>query len=253
MNKTLVQARFKRALGTYDQHAGVQAGAAGRLLELVRATLGHEFPRVLEIGCGTGLFTRRLLDALQVRDIYANDLVPECKKYLPSGQTARLHFLPGDAESMPEWPCDLDLAVSNAAFQWLHAPGEVIQALARALKPGGGLAIAVFGPENCRELAATLGVGLPYRSCREWLSLAAADFDCLAAEEHETMLVLPGPRDVLRHLQGLGANSLTDWRWRKDTLRDWEARYRGAYAVAGGVRLTQQVLQLIFKKHGRAS
>jgi malonyl-CoA O-methyltransferase len=253
VNKELIQARFKRALDRYDQHAGVQADSASRLLAMVQARLGGEFPRVLEIGCGTGLLTRRLLDALRVQDLYVNDLVPECSHHLPRGQASRLHFIPGDAELFSEWPADLDLVVSNATFQWLLSPGNLFPTLARALKPGAGLAFAVFGPENCRELAGTLGVGLSYRSPKQWQELAAGDFDCLAAEERETLLVFPGPRDVLRHLQNLGVNSLADWRWRKDALRDWETRYRGAYAVAGGVRLTQKVLYFIFRKRGRAS
>lgn len=250
MNKSLVQARFKRALDRYDRFADVQAESANRLLNLVRTRLGADFPRVLEIGCGTGLLTRRLLEVLRVRELFANDLVPECGQRLPRPETPRLQFLPGDADGFEAWPPDLDLAVSNATFQWLQTPEKVLRALARALKPGAGLAIAAFGPNNCRELAVTLGLSLAYRSGQQWRELAAADFDCLAAEEYEFRLVFPGPREVLRHLQGLGVNSLANWRWRKDALRDWEARYRAAYAVASGVRLTQQLVHVIFRKHG---
>lgn len=251
MNKNLVRARFKRSLDRYERFAGVQAESANRLLDLVRARLGLDFPRVLEIGCGTGLLTRLLLEVLRVQELYANDLVPECGQRLPRPAAPRLHFLPGDADAFEDWPPELDLAVSNATFQWLQTPEKVFRALARALKPGAGLALAAFGPNHCRELAVTLGLGLAFRSAKQWRELADADFDCLAAEEQEFRLVFPQPRDVLRHLQGLGANSLADWRWRKDALRDWEARYRGAYAATGGVRLTQQVVHVIFRKHGR--
>ncbi|MEW6517541.1 MAG: methyltransferase domain-containing protein [candidate division FCPU426 bacterium] len=250
MDKTLIQTRFRRALDHYDQHAGVQADAAKRLVDLVLSRLGAEFPRVLEVGCGTGLLTRRLIASLRMQTLYANDLVPECGQRLPAVQTPRLVFLPGDAEAAAEWPPELDLAVSNAAFQWLQNPAALLASLAAALRPGAGLAFAVFGPGHCRELRDTLGVGLDYLGPAQWQELAGRDFEFLFAEEEERALVFTGPREVLRHLRGLGATGLAGWRWRKESLRAWETEYRRAHAAPGGVRLSQRILYLVFKKRG---
>ena len=59
MDKALISRRFAKAVGTYLDKADVQRYVASRMAELTGRYIPSDIQeRVLEIGCGTGMFTR---------------------------------------------------------------------------------------------------------------------------------------------------------------------------------------------------
>src|SRR6476620_914412 len=62
-----------RAL-VYDEHADLQRGVATRLATTLPALVA---PRVLELGCGTGLFSRELIARYPDGDFVLSDLSPD--------------------------------------------------------------------------------------------------------------------------------------------------------------------------------
>src|SRR4029079_19075136 len=58
---------------TYDEHADLQRGVAGRLARLLPQL---DAPRILELGCGTGLFSRHLLARYPDGRFLFTDLAP---------------------------------------------------------------------------------------------------------------------------------------------------------------------------------
>ena len=72
VDKDLISKRFSKAVGTYDGAAAVQDAIAERMVSLLQYHDGRRgtaadgrnaVGKVLEIGCGTGLFTRKFLKA----------------------------------------------------------------------------------------------------------------------------------------------------------------------------------------------
>ena len=62
MDKSLISRRFAKAVGTYLDKADVQRYVASRMAELTGRYIPSDIQeRVLEIGCGTGMFTRMYL------------------------------------------------------------------------------------------------------------------------------------------------------------------------------------------------
>ena len=63
MDKQLIARRFAKARNTYSQAAKAQRQVAEKMLHLV--SQAHPLPpqRVVEIGCGTGLYSQLLLQA----------------------------------------------------------------------------------------------------------------------------------------------------------------------------------------------
>ncbi|MGW6930654.1 class I SAM-dependent methyltransferase [Lentzea sp. NPDC054927] len=92
-------------------------------------------PRILEIGPGTGQAT---LPLTQIGDVTAVELSPELAavagSYAPQARLVVANF--------DEWPLPepFDLVVSATAFHWLD-PVTRMAKCARALKPGGALAV----------------------------------------------------------------------------------------------------------------
>lgn len=142
MDKQRIQARFGHAAQAYDHYAHIQKTAAQHLAERIQARW-PELRRVLELGCGTGNLTQRLLRAYPTAHMHATDLAPDmlqaCQAACSADQLARMQFSTLDAESANAQ--DYDLVASSLAFQWLDKP---LAACSRLHNQGARLAIATL-------------------------------------------------------------------------------------------------------------
>ena len=151
--KQQVAKAFAAAAATYDSAAQAQARAADRMTELVGGLALPAHPVVLEIGCGTGLLTRRLMPRAG-GDWLVTDLSPtmvEAAKAAvaaiepPCPASAAAQFRVMDGEH-PDTPVGLfDLVVSNLAAQWFGDLGRAVNRLRAGLAPGGTLVLSTLG------------------------------------------------------------------------------------------------------------
>ena len=112
-------------------------------------------PRVLELGCGTGLFSRHLLGALSRRKLRLDRCCAghdraNAGAILRRSSTARISFEVMDAGEAGGH-ADLDLIASSMALHWLADPVASLERLRRLLAPGGVLLYATLGPESFAE------------------------------------------------------------------------------------------------------
>ena len=139
-----VIASFSKHAKTYDRHAQLQRSMAERLAALIP----NPFPqKILEIGCGTGVFTRHLL-ARSPSSITLNDIAPLMIEHLKSHLEipSNSKILVGNAERI-EIP-KVNLIAGNAVFQWFQNPKETIQRFRSFLENSGYLAFSTFGPKT---------------------------------------------------------------------------------------------------------
>lgn len=159
---------FDRRAAQYEQHAPVQREAAAWLAEWLPEKI--EFP-ALEVGAGTGFFTRHL--AGRTERLVASDVSP-CMV-----QTGR-QALPGtswviaDASSPPEdrgyrWIFSCSLA------QWLPDPATAFRAWHRAAAPGARLISGWFLRGTMDEFFTACPEASPFvwRDAAEWKDLLA--------------------------------------------------------------------------------
>lgn len=136
---------FAAAAATYDSAAEAQAKAADRLVELVSGLAVPPRPAVLEVGCGTGLLTRRLLPRIG-GDWLVTDLSPamvDAARAAIGADKAQFRVMDGEH---PDVPLGLfDLIVSNMAAQWFADPGRALHQLHARLAPGGWLVLSTLG------------------------------------------------------------------------------------------------------------
>lgn len=146
--KTLIR-NFSKAAHSYDQYADIQQQAAE---ELVSRIPKSGLKRVLEIGCGTGIYTRLLRErfrhtSLQALDI-SSEMVEVAKNKL---RRTNITFVIADAEeTLPEMR--FDLITSNASFQWFVHLEKTLARLKGRLEKNGLLAFSLFGPKTFWEL-----------------------------------------------------------------------------------------------------
>ena len=151
-----VAARFAARADTYDRHATLQADVADRLAAFLPE---GRAPDVLEIGCGTGLLTRKLVAAYRQGRFLVTDLAPEmlavCRRNVAARAGQSIRFALMNAEA-PELPDRFDLIATSMALQWMSDPVDALARLRRLLRPGGSLVYATLGPEGFTEWRAAL-------------------------------------------------------------------------------------------------
>lgn len=165
--KQIVANAFGSAADTYDSAAQVQSRAADRMVELVQGLTLPANPTVLEVGCGTGLLTRRLLPKLG-GDWLVTDLSPAMVQAAEAAiPAANATFRVMDGEH-PDVPSGLfDLVVSNLAAQWFGDLGRGLNQLLACLGQGGVLVLSTLGRGSFAEWRTAhdnlgLACGMPF-------------------------------------------------------------------------------------------
>jgi len=223
--KHSVRQRFSQKADSYDQAAVVQKRMAHRLLEEL-AGLEKQPTTCLEIGCGTGYFTRLLLEEHPQASCTALDMAPgmieKAQQHMGS-LSGSCEFLLADAE---EWVTrqrerSFDCIVSNACFQWFEHLDRTLMSLNRLLVPAGTLAFSTFGSNTFHELHSSFQAayrqlgkqdaerhGLTFREAREVEQMMiAAGFQNVSVESFNEVLYYPSVRDFLYAIKSVGANT----------------------------------------------
>ena len=218
MNKQLIAERFTKAIATYPQEANVQRQIADKMIHLLTEHLPSPCPKVIEFGCGTGIYSRMLFQTLHPEMLLLNDLCPEmkycCEDLLKKEQVS---FLPGDAETAP-FPAESTLITSCSALQWFESPENFFKRCNALLNKQGYFAFSTFGKKNMKEIRRLTGNALPYRSREELVTALSADFDILHSEEELIPLSFDNPIKVLYHLKQTGVTGISSGQLR--TRRD---------------------------------
>ena len=155
--------------------------------QLFDALALHGNERVLDIGCGRGLWliaaARRLplgravgIDIWNSQDLSENAADHTWANARAEGVAERIELVTGDARKLPFENESFDLVVSNAALHNIYDPRQregAIAEIARVLKPGGRVAISDIRhvSQYAKALAAC---GLEARPTRSLLALVVS-------------------------------------------------------------------------------
>jgi len=153
MEKDTLIRNFSRYAHLYDNHAQVQNYAASLLLQEIK---DFEVDNILEIGCGTGNFTRLLRNKFKPAQIKAVDISAEMVKLARdklSGE--KIEFVITDAQYLKSRE-SFDLITSNACLHWFNHLEDVLKGYKKLLRRGGEISFSIFGPLTFWELKESL-------------------------------------------------------------------------------------------------
>jgi malonyl-CoA O-methyltransferase len=229
---------FDRRAAQYERHAPVQREAAEWLAGWLPDNIEHP---ALELGAGTGLFTRHVVS--RTKRLVATDIAPRMvqagRETLPGAEWILADAMMPPEDSGYRWIFSCSLA------QWLPDPLGAFRAWHRVSAPGARLVAGWFIRGTLAEFFASCPEAspFPWRDAEEWTTLLSragwnvrrqetrrfvrhhADSAAMLREIHNAGAVVP---------RRLGAGKL------REALRQYDHDQRGD----GGVRTTFEFLRV---------
>jgi malonyl-CoA O-methyltransferase len=235
--KQKIRDSFSAYAEQYHQEAHLQKVCAECLVDQLSDIKGN----ILEIGCGTGFVTEKLIKKFPSTQILATDLSESmlrvCQTNIKSSQVT---FKPMDGEHIPNNE-KYDLIISGLAFQWFLHFEQSIKNLLQTLKPGGLLNFSFLHstcfPEWQKKCVETnlpfFGTSLP---CAIKLQKA---FPSMQIKFHSIPIVYKSPLHFFKSLKKIGAGvSLNEQNFSvgqfKSLLKQWDSKeeFKVTYEVA---------------------
>ena len=155
---------FDRSAADYDAILAPNRVGAERL---VAAIPPGDYPRVLDVGCGTGFATEAMVARFGSRAVTAVDPsegMLEVFREKLEGLGAEVELIRAGVHEMPVPDGAFDAVVSGMAFHWFPDKPAAIAAMARRLRPGGVLAVLASGRGTDEEFRLLLQAIEPARA-----------------------------------------------------------------------------------------
>lgn len=229
IDKTLVKKRFEKSLKTYNENAVVQKIMAQKLVSMLPQ---KNYNSIFEIGCATGLLTEQIVKNLKFSKFTCNDIVENAREYIDKIIPDNT-FIAGDIEEI-HLKNKYDLIISNAALQWCENSDEIIKKLKLNLNKNGILAFSIFGSENLKEIKTILNI--PNTMIKN-----------IKGKEEKIVLYFNTPIDILKHIKLTGTNAITEYKFTKTSLKQFEEKYKSLFSSEDKVFLTYNPLYFIEK------
>ena len=166
----------------YARHARFVSDYGESLLDLLDAQPGE---RVLDLGCGDGVLTRKIADLGAI--VVAIDA---SEAQVAGARAAGLDAQVADGQAL-DFEAEFDAIFSNAALHWMTDAEAVIDGIWRALKPGGRVIAEMGGGHNVAVITAALIAALERRGLD---GQAAHPWYFPSVEEHRLLLEARGFR-----------------------------------------------------------
>lgn len=145
MNKHIYQKRYTPAQGSIPQEENTYS----HNLVLLRLELLRRFgagKEVLDVCCGTGDYLFQTQKAIKTGTgiDFSDQMIREAEQKKKHHPADNLHFLQGDATKLPFKDNRFGLVYSFSSLYYIPNISQVVQEIARVLKPGG-TALLEFG------------------------------------------------------------------------------------------------------------
>ena len=218
---------FGKNFSTYDENAIIQKKVAENLTNFISKKFNNQkFDKVIELGCGTGIFTREFLKKFEINEIDLNDCF-NTRDYFK--EINYKNFICDDMnEAIIK---NYDIVISSSSFQWIEDLEKLIESIS---KKSEKLAFSIYIDGNLKEIAEHFGVGLKYKKIEDILIILKKYFKNTEYYSEEKTLNFSSPIEALRHLKRTGVTiknrtSIYDIKSYKNTLLTYNMAYFISY------------------------
>jgi malonyl-CoA O-methyltransferase len=218
--KRAVRRSFERAAATYDRNNVLQCEVGLRLMKHLDP-IRIEPTRIVDMGCGTGMFLEPLARRYPKAEIVGVDIAhPMLRRaagrtpwFMRLLRARRPKLICGDGERLPLASGSAPFVFSNLALQWMR-PEAVFAEAARVLPVGGLFMFSTFGPDTLKELRAAFAAVDGYQHVNTFVDmhdlgdgLVHAGFADPVMEMEVITLEYATMEKVARDLKAIGAHN----------------------------------------------
>ena len=245
---------FHRRASDYEAASVAQQEIGSQLFERLDY-LKIEPRYVLDLGCGTGLFTKQLKKRYPKAIVVGVDLAQAmlCEAKSNQGWRAHPEWLRADMHALPFADGLFDLVFSNQVFHWTPDYAALIREVNRVMNPGGCLMFSTLGPDTFQELRSSDDDEQTHAHANDFLDMHDVG-DILLAEQfldpvvdmEQLVLRYKSWPDLLRSLRKQGVRNINPKRNAGLTGRKHWAAFEAAAektrTAEGKYPLTYEVL-----------
>lgn len=214
LDKSAIRQSFAMAADSYDRVAALQRQVGEHLYAgLSRQWLSQA--DVLDIGCGTGFMSAKLVSECQ--SLLALDIAFPMLQKTRAALAGRgvVDYLCADAETLPLADNSIDFIVANLSLQWCQNLAGVFAEFQRVLTANGRLAFSTFGSDTLIELKdAWAGVD-DFTHVNSFYSgedirraLCMNGFDAIKISGEQRVSRYNQVQELMRELKGIGAHNV---------------------------------------------
>lgn len=219
INTSIVDKNFSRNPDYYHLNAKTQLETTDKLADIIFQKTDHPH-EILEIGCGTGFLTQKILNRYNEAHFTITDISESMLKFcrektskIRKERQLAVEFLENDINSK----CPLgqyDLIVSSLVFQWLPNLKKVIRQLKEQLSPGGKLIFSTltsgtFSSVKAKFHQAGIVFPSPEMLTCDQIKDACDCFENIDFLQEKMTEEFPSMQEFLKHIQGTGAGNAT--------------------------------------------
>ncbi len=258
IDKAQVRKHFSCHAQEYDRYARIQSKVAAQLAGRLPAA-SAPCQRALEIGCGTGLLSRQVLQKQPDLQLVMTDLAHGMSCHVLQ-QFADRPVCDADAVALPFLAESFDLVLSSSVYQWLNDLPGAFAEVSRVLTPEGRFAVALFGEKTLYELRAAhqraLGKrnshGQSFPDLKQVAAAAAGVFEIELLQSEFEMEWHATVPDLLRNLKRIGAQNASQNRPQGLASREVMQRMIDSYqqhsGTDKGIPATYEVIYLLAQR-----
>jgi len=235
-NKQTVAKSFGKAAENYDSVAHFQRWVGSQLLQKIPLTKTN-VNTVLDLGCGTGYFSRFLQEQYPAAGYIGLDLSEDMIRFaqdahLKSGGT----WLAGDAESLPLKSNSVDLVFSSLSVQWCGDLSAMFSEVERVLSDQGVFVFSSLVEGSLKELKDAWSQVDDMQHVNEFSQyqdyqngLQSSGLHIHTLEEEQKVLHYQKLGELTKELKTLGAHNMTSHRPTNITGKQKIKKLLGAY------------------------
>lgn len=254
-SKQAIAQSFSKAAAGYDKAAELQRIIGYQLIKQIPESITPL--SLIDLGCGTGYFTRQLQQRFDYANVIGIDLAEGMLKQSQL-QDKTCYWLVGDAEQLPILDNSLDLIFSNLAVQWCHDFAKVLDEAYRVLKPKGKFIFSSLCKGTLTELEESWRVVDNYIHVNNFLEftnylqlLKVSPFSIIHCELCQQQTFYKDLKVLMKDLKAIGAHNINPQRKQGLTATGDFKKLLTAYEVfrmEQGLPTTYQVIYSLLEK-----
>ncbi len=236
-DKAIRAARFSKAASTYDANAQIQEEIGRRLFSLIPK---RNYQSILEVGCGTGTFSKKLLEfepsTIKLCDI-SSGMLEVCREKFRDDP--KISYVKADCEH-EDLGRNFSLIASNCAVQWFSSLDKGLCNLKKSLGNDGVLAFSTFVSGTMQEIRTLSGSGIDYLTEVELKDIVCRHFKVVEISKFSIKSHYDSARIMLKSLRasGVTGTSRSGDFWTAKRLVQFENEYEHLYKDPKGVYLS---------------